>query len=121
MLLASGARPSEPERFLQLMAMTPVILIELSHLISSLLGLMLVILAFGLKARLGAAWAATMIALLVAAPLSLEKGIVWEDTAILLTASAVLAPFRGAFPRTARLSRMEVTPGWLFSAACLLV
>ncbi len=121
MLLASGARPSEPERFLQLMAMTPVILIELSHLISSLLGLMLVILAFGLKARLGAAWAATMIVLLVAAPLSLEKGIVWEDTAILLIAAAVLAPFRAAFPRTARLSRMEVTPGWLFSAACLLV
>lgn len=121
MLLASGARPSEPERFVQLMATTPVILIELSHLISSLLGLMLVILAFGLRARLGAAWAATMIVLLVAAPLSLEKGIVWEDTAILLVGAAVIAPFRAAFPRTARLSRMEVTPGWLLSAACLLL
>lgn len=121
MLLASGARPSEPERFVQLMATTPVILIELSHLISSLLGLMLVILAFGLRARLGAAWGATMIVLLVAAPLSLEKGIVWEDTAILLVGAAVIAPFRSAFPRTARLSRMEVTPGWLLSAACLLL
>ncbi len=120
MLLASGARPSEPERFLQLMATTPVLVIELSHLISSLIGLALVILAFGLRARLGAAWAATMVALLVAAPLSLEKGIVWEDTAILLTAAVLLAPFRTAFPRTARLSRMEVTPGWLASAACLL-
>ncbi|MCR5873042.1 bifunctional lysylphosphatidylglycerol flippase/synthetase MprF [Phenylobacterium sp. J426] len=120
LLLTSGARPSEPERFLQLMATSPVWLIELSHLLSSLLGLMLVILAFGLRARLGAAWAATMIALLVAAPLGLEKGIVWEDTAILLTAAVVLAPFRKAFPRTARLSRMEVTPGWLVSAACLL-
>ncbi len=120
LLLASGARPSEPERFLQLMATTPVWLIELSHLISSLLGLMLVILAFGLRARLGAAWAATMVALLVAAPLGLEKGIVWEDTAILLAAAVALAPFRKAFPRTARLSRMEVTPGWLVSAACLL-
>lgn len=121
MLIVSAARPSEPERLLQLMETTPVILIELSHLLSSLLGLTLVILAFGLRARLGAAWAATMIVLLIAAPLSLEKGIVWEDAAILLAAAALLAPFRGAFPRTARLSRMEVTPGWLMSAACLLI
>lgn len=120
MLLASAARPSEPERFVQLLQTTPALLIELSHLISSLLGLVLLILAFGLRARLGAAWAATMIVMLVAAPLGLEKGFVWEDTAILLAAAAALAPFRKAFPRTARLSRMEVTPGWLVSAACLL-
>jgi phosphatidylglycerol lysyltransferase len=120
MLLASGARPSEPERFVRLLATMPVLLIELSHFLSSVLGLVLVMLAFGLRARLGAAWAATMIVMLVAAPLSLEKGIVWEETAILLAAAAVIAPFRKAFPRTARLSRMEVTPGWLVSAACLV-
>lgn len=120
MLLASGARPSEPERFVRLLAVMPVLLIELSHFLSSILGLVLVLLAFGLRARLGAAWAGAMIALLVAAPLSLEKGIVWEETAILLSAAALLAPFRKAFPRTARLSRMEVTPGWLISAACLV-
>jgi lysylphosphatidylglycerol synthetase-like protein (DUF2156 family) len=120
MLLASAATPSVPHRFVWLMRFEPPLLIELSHFISSLLGLTLVMLAFGLRRRLGAAWAATLIVLLLAAPLSLVKGYIWEETALLIAAAVVMAPFRAAFPRTARLARMEITPGWLFSAACLL-
>lgn len=118
MLLASGATPSEPARFMRLLEVAPVYLIEASHFLSSLLGLWLVLLAFGLRARLDAAWAATMVVLLVAAPLSLLKGLNWEETAALATLAVLLFPFRAAFPRRARLSRMEVTPGWLVSAAC---
>src|SRR5688572_10428205 len=77
LLLASGARPSLPTRFVRLMEFEPVLLIEISHFISSVLGLVLVMLAFGLRARLGGAWVATLITLLVAAPLSLVKGFVW--------------------------------------------
>ncbi len=120
LLLASGARPSEPERFVRLLATVPPLLIEVCHFLSSVLGLVLVMLAFGLRARLDAAWAATVAVLLVAAPLSLVKGIVWEETAMLLALAVALIPFHAAFPRNARLTRMEVTPGWLFSAACLL-
>jgi phosphatidylglycerol lysyltransferase len=120
MLLASAATPSAPDRFVRLVAVTPPLLIEVSHFVSSVLGLILIMLAFGLRSRLGGAWAATMATLLVAAPLSLLKGFLWEETAVLVGLAAVLAPFRSAFPRTARLDRMEVTPGWLFSALCLL-
>jgi phosphatidylglycerol lysyltransferase len=118
MLLASGATPSEPERFMRLLAIAPVYLIEASHFLSSILGLALVLLAFGLRSRLDAAWFATMGVLVVAAPLALLKGLNWEESAALAALAIVLAPFRGAFPRHARLSRMEVTPGWLLSAAC---
>ena len=121
MLLASGATPSEPDRFVTIMKFEPVLLIEIGHFLSSILGLVLVMLAFGLRARLDGAWAATMIVLLVAAPLSLVKGFIWEETAVLVGLAVLLAPFRAAFPRTARLTRMEVTPGWLFSAVCLVV
>jgi len=121
MLLASGATPSEPDRFVAIMKIEPVVLIEISHFLSSILGLVLVMLAFGLRARLDGAWAATMIVLLIAAPLSLVKGFIWEETTVLVGLAAVLAPFRAAFPRTARLTRMEVTPGWLLSAFCLVV
>ena len=120
MLLASGATPSEPERFVTIMKFEPVLLIEVGHFISSILGLVLVMLAFGLRARLGGAWAATLIVLLIAAPLSLVKGFIWEETALLVGVAALLAPFREAFPRTALLTRMEVTPGWLFAAFCLV-
>ncbi len=121
MLLASGATPSEPVRFMRLLQITPVFLVEVSHFLSSVLGLTLVVLAFGLRARLDGAWAATMAVLLVAAPLALVKGFNWEETVALASLAAALAPFHGAFPRQAALSRMEITPGWLLSAACALV
>lgn len=121
MLLASGATPSEPYRFMKLIEVAPVILIEISHFASSVMGLVLVMLAFGLRARLDAAWIATMIVLPVAAGLALLKGFNYEETVVLLALAALLSPFHGAFPRKARLTRMEVTPGWLFSALAAVV
>jgi phosphatidylglycerol lysyltransferase len=118
MLLASGATPSLPERFMELLKVAPLFLIEACHFISSILGLALILLAFGLRARLDAAWWASLAVLIVAAPLALLKGLNWEETAALLTLAALLAPFHAAFPRRARLTRMEITPGWLVSAAC---
>ncbi|THD81789.1 MAG: bifunctional lysylphosphatidylglycerol flippase/synthetase MprF [Phenylobacterium sp.] len=118
MLLASGATPSLPERFMRLLEVAPIFLVEASHFISSVLGLTLILLAFGLRARLDAAWWTTLAVLVTAAPLALLKGLNWEETAALLILAVLLAPFHGAFPRRARLTRMEVTPGWLFSAAC---
>jgi len=116
MLLASGATPSVPERFMRLYEVTPVLLIEISHFLSSVLGLVLVLLAFGLRARLDGAWGATLAVLLVAAPLALLKGFVWEETSALIALALALLPFRAAFPRKAALTRMEITPGWLVSA-----
>jgi phosphatidylglycerol lysyltransferase len=121
MLLASGATPSEPVRFMRLIQVTPVYLIETAHFLSSILGLALVLLAFGLRARLDAAWYATLGALLLGATLALLKGFNWEETTALVGLAVLLAPFHGAFPRKARLSRMEVTPGWLVSAACAVI
>lgn len=120
-LMASSATPSIPERFVKLMDLTPVYLIEASHFVSSVLGLALVMLAFGLRARLGAAWAASMGVLVVAAPLAVLKGFNWEEATALVVLAALLFTVRDAFPRHARLSRMEITPGWLVSAACALI
>lgn len=121
MLLVSGATPSDPERFAWLMGWAPPLLIEVSHFLSSVLGLALVLTAFGLNRRLDAAWAATLVFSLVAAVLAFFKGVDWEETVILLALCLVLLPLRDAFARTARLSRMEIAPGWLISAFLLLV
>jgi phosphatidylglycerol lysyltransferase len=116
MLIASGATPSDPVRFAWLVRHAPILLIEVSHFISSLLGVVLVMLAFGLSRRLGAAWAAAMVVLAAAAILALFKGFDWEESLALLAIIVIAAPCREAFPRWARLSRLEVTPGWLLSA-----
>lgn len=121
MLLASGATPSEPTRFLLLLAFAPDLLIEISHFFSSILGLVLLLLAFGLRSRLGAAWWAALIVLGSAAVLAIFKGLNWEETAMLLLCFFAILPFRDAFPRKAALSKMEITPGWLLSAAAAIV
>lgn len=120
MLLASGATPSEPTRFLLLLAVAPDLLIEISHFFSSILGLVLLLLAFGLRARLGAAWWAALIVLAASAVLAIFKGLNWEETAMLLVCFLLILPFREAFPRKAALSRMEITPGWLLSAGAAI-
>lgn len=121
MLLASGATPSEPTRFLLLLAFAPDLLIEISHFFSSILGLVLLLLAFGLRARLGAAWWAALIVLAASAVLAIFKGLNWEETATLLVCFFLILPFHDAFPRKAALTKMEITPGWLLSAAAAIV
>jgi len=121
MLLVSGATPSDPERFRWLVQVAPRALIEISHFISSILGLLLVLLAFGLRRRLDAAWGATVVVLALASVLALFKGFNWGQTAALALICLVLIPLRPAFPRKSRLTRIEITPGWLFSAFALVI
>lgn len=121
MLLASGATPSEPTRFLLLLAFAPELLIEISHFFSSILGLVLLLLAFGLRARLGAAWWAALIVLAASGVLAIFKGLNWEETALLAVCFALILPFHDAFPRKAALTKMEITPGWLLSAGAAIV
>ena len=120
MLLASGATPSEPTRFLLLLAFAPDLLIEISHFFSSILGLVLLLLAFGLRARLGAAWWAALIVLAASAILAIFKGLNWEETAMLSGCFLAILPFHDAFPRKAALTKMEITPGWLLSAGAAI-
>ena len=120
LLLASGATPSDPGRFIWLAEHTPIVLIEISSFLSSILGVVLLMLAFGLSRRLDAAWAASEAVLALAAVLALFKGFNFEESVILLGLLVVMAPFQRAFPRAARLSRLEVTPGWILSALAAL-
>ena len=83
MLLFSGATPSDPMRFLWLARYTPLILIEISHFLSSIIGLVLILVAFGLSRRLDAAWVASMLLLPIAAVLALTKGFDWEESTVL--------------------------------------
>jgi phosphatidylglycerol lysyltransferase len=116
MLLTSGATPSDPVRFMWLAEHAPIILIEVSHFLSSILGLVLIVLAFGLSRRLDGAWGAAIFTLLAASVLALFKGFDWEESIALLLLAAVIAPCHQAFHRRSRLSRLELTPGWLLSA-----
>ena len=59
--------------------------------------------------------------LALAAVLALFKGFNWGQTAALAVIGVVLLPLHPAFPRTSRLTRMEITPGWLLSALAVVI
>jgi lysylphosphatidylglycerol synthetase-like protein (DUF2156 family) len=121
MLLVSGATPSDQARFVWLVEHFPPQLINLSHFVSSLLGLVLVLMAWGLKERLDAAWAASLVTAVVAAALAIFKGLNWEEALFLLAVAGCQYLTRRAFTRHAALSKMEITPGWMVSAGAVIV
>jgi phosphatidylglycerol lysyltransferase len=116
MLLTSGATPSSPARFVQLVAIAPSFLIETSHFVSSILGLVMVLLAFGLRSRLDSAWTGSVVTAIAAAVLAIFKGFNWDESVALTLYCAAVLPLHEAFPRKSKLSYVQITPGWIASA-----
>jgi glycosyltransferase 2 family protein len=119
MLLVSSATPVDPDRFHLIARLFPRLVIHASDFLSSVIGLLLVLLAFGLSRRVNAAWGATIALVAVAAVLAIVKGFEWEETTALSLIGLLLLPLGGAFYRNARLTRIELSPGWLLSAGAL--
>jgi phosphatidylglycerol lysyltransferase len=121
MLLVSAATPADPDRFRWLAQLFPAAVIDASHFTSSIIGLLLLLMAFGLSRRVGAAWGASASLLLLGALLALLKGVDWEETAALAVVWLLVLPARKAFFRKAELTALEVTPVWLVSALAVVL
>lgn len=119
-LLFSGATPSIDTRLDEVGFLVPHRLIDASHLAASLIGVLCLLLAYGLRRRLSAAWALTLGLLLAGAALSLLKGFDWEEALILSFTAALLVIFRSAFYRRSRLMDLPFSPLYLGAAACVI-
>jgi len=91
----------------------------------SLIGAGLVVLAIGLSRRVNLAWGATLALLLLGAAVMLAQGQRWWITALLVLVMALVAPFRRAFYRHARLlsgpMQLSTATTLLVLAVCILV
>ena len=119
-LLFSGATPEIDGRLEHLGFLIPHRLIDASHFGASLIGVLCLLLAQGLRRRLSAAWMLTTILLLVGALLSLLKGFDWEEATILTFTACLLALFRRAFYRPSRLLELPFSPVYLAASTCVL-
>ncbi|HXP96332.1 MAG TPA: bifunctional lysylphosphatidylglycerol flippase/synthetase MprF [Telmatospirillum sp.] len=118
-LLWSGATPAVPVRLATLENFLPLPVVEISHLLGSVAGVWLLLLARGLYRRLdGAYWLACG---LYAAGIvfSLLKGFDWEEAGLLAIFFGVLVPARHAFYRKASLIQQRFTFTW--AAAVLTI
>ncbi|MBF3201702.1 hypothetical protein HKW80_33390, partial [Pseudomonas aeruginosa] len=119
-LLFSGATPAIDTRLEHLGFLIPHRLIDASHLVASLIGVLCLLLAQGLRRRLSAAWALTLVLLLVGALLSLLKGFDWEEASLLSLTAALLAMFRRSFYRPSRLMEVPFSPLYVGASICVV-
>jgi phosphatidylglycerol lysyltransferase len=116
-LLISGAAPETDWRLEILEGIVPLPVLEISHILGSLIGLVLLILARGLYRRLDSAWYVSVAALAGAIVVSLIKGLDYEEAAVVAVILAVLVSCRREFYRRARIADLRVGFGWLFAIA----
>jgi phosphatidylglycerol lysyltransferase len=120
-LLFSGATPSVRGRLAWLLRIFPLGLIEASHVAASIVGVALVVLAWGIRRRLDAAYGLTAALLGVGIVASLLKGLDWEEALALSFILAILLPARQHFYRKAALTSEPFTPDWIVAVLLVLV
>ncbi len=112
-LLASGATAAVPERMAWLERILPLPVVETSHFLGSVAGILLVVVARGVQRRLDAAYVLTSALLGGGIVFSLLKGADYEEAIILAAMLAVFLPSRRYFYRKASLFRPTPSLGWI--------
>lgn len=112
-LLVSGSTPSVHARLRWLIAFLPLAVIEVSHFAASVIGVVLLLVANGVRRRLDAAWHIAVALLALGVLTSLLKGGDWEEGLLLSVVLVALLPARRHFYRRAALIGEPLSRGWL--------
>ena len=120
-LVFSGAVPVAGSRMHWLDRTLPLAVIELSHLLASVVGVALLLLGRGLQLRLNAAFHLAMACLAAGVALSLAKGLGVEEAAALTMVLVLLWASRREFSRPSALTAERFTPTWLLAVGAVLV
>jgi phosphatidylglycerol lysyltransferase len=119
-LLFSGATPTASERLALLRHLVPLPLLEVSHLLGSLAGISLLLLARGLQQRLDGAYVMAEVLLVAGAMFSVVKGVDYEEATLMLVLAVALAPFHQQFYRRSSLLADAFSPGWLLATLAVV-
>lgn len=111
-LLISGATPGVRHRQTWLAESLPLPIIEMSHLVGSLVGVGLLVLAWAIRRRIDAAFGLTIVMLCVGIVASLLKGLDFEEALVLAAVLAAVLPARRVFYRRSALLAEPFTAGW---------
>ncbi len=111
-LLVSGVMPVVPSRLDQVARALPLSVIEIAHVLASVAGLGLVMLARDVQRRVAAAYGATVALLVAGIVLSLVKGLAWEEALVVAVTLAAFLPCRSQLYRQTTALGERLTPGW---------
>lgn len=119
-LLTSGALPNDYSRIRALRYLVPLPFAEVSHLVGSTAGVVLLILSRGLMHRLSSAWTLAVAVIGAGMVVSLAKGFDWEEALILGAVLSLLLTHRAAFYRKAGIFAEPLEPRWLLAIAFIV-
>ena len=120
-LIFSGALPNDIAVMNKLAAQVSLPVIEFSHLSGSLIGLVLIILARGIRLKIDVAWYGSVILLCLAIVSALLKGWHWGEALILLLVLVLFLPARSHFQRRSSLLTMPFSKSWLLMFTVVLL
>ncbi|MEM8570037.1 MAG: bifunctional lysylphosphatidylglycerol flippase/synthetase MprF [Pseudomonadota bacterium] len=112
-LLLSGNLPKDEGRIDVLSDFVPIPFAQTSHLLASLIGLFLLIIARGLLNRMALARIVAIVLLIAAASFSLIKALDWEEAALLYATAVALFLAKDAFYRQGDWAGFRPGPRWL--------
>jgi len=121
MLLFSGATPPVKSRIYWLTAYVPNVVIEGAHIIGSLSGVLLILLARGVQRKLGAAYGFSLALLATGIVASIFKGGDWEEAVILGIVLMLALANREHFYRKASLFSQAFETEWITILVLVLV
>ncbi|GAB6140134.1 bifunctional lysylphosphatidylglycerol flippase/synthetase MprF [Methylosoma difficile] len=120
LLLVSGSIPANSQAMAWLCGLLPLPVIELSHLAGSLIGLLLLFLARGIRLKMDAAWYASLLLLGLGILSALLKGFDWREALVLSVIFLMLLPTRSHFHYRSSLLHMPFSTSWLMTVLMVL-
>ena len=120
-LLLSGSIPTAHSRMEWLDTWLPFPFIEASHFVTSVIGVLMLLLARGLERRLDAAFLVTAGSLLAGMVTLLLRGAEYEHAFVLAVLLGALAGCRPYFNRKASLFQETFSPGWIISIMVVIL
>lgn len=119
-LLLSGSMPGVQSRLNLLRDIIPLSLLETSHLLNSVIGVGLLIVAQGLFKRLQSAYQIALFLLIVGIVVSLGKGLDIEESIFLAIIAIIIWVSRDEFYRRATLMEQPLSFNWLLTIIAVL-
>jgi phosphatidylglycerol lysyltransferase len=119
-LLFSNAMPVSDARLRLVHTVLPLAVIEASHFIGSIDGVLLLLCAYGLEQRLRRAWEFAAVLLCVGIVSLMFKGFAWEEAVVLAFFLVVLLSARREFVRSSLPASQPYASGWLFTIVVVL-
>lgn len=111
LVLLSAATPALPASLARLETLVPSRLIDASHFLSSLAGVLLILASFGLRKRVKAAWAMSVVLLAFTAILALLSGSGFTTAGMLAIIGCLIFASRKAFYRVGGLAEIRLDTG----------